>query len=137
MKKEFHFDSPQEIYTADALVISCIDARFDIATRKFLQRGGVFVFDHIKIPGSAKALPAPETDGDRDFLMRMIRTSMRLHSPARALLIAHRECGAYAVAPRDVVIGDLLRAGEMLRKAERELAVSCYYADFDGIYSVG
>ena len=74
MEKVFHFDSPQEVYEADACVISCFDARFDTAIRKFLKRRGIALFDQIKIPGSAKALAAPDCEGDRDFVLRMVRT---------------------------------------------------------------
>jgi hypothetical protein len=56
MEKLFHFDSPLEIYRADACVIACFDARFDLAVRKFLKRRGVVTFDRVQIPGGAKSL---------------------------------------------------------------------------------
>jgi len=40
MEKVFHFDSPREVYRADACVITCFDARFDLAVRKFLKLRG-------------------------------------------------------------------------------------------------
>ena len=67
MQKLFHFDCPREVYQADACIISCFDARFDLAVRKFLKRRGVVTYDQIKIPGSAKALAAPDVEADRDF----------------------------------------------------------------------
>ncbi|SPF32423.1 conserved hypothetical protein [Candidatus Sulfopaludibacter sp. SbA4] len=137
MDKLFHFDSPQEVYTADACVISCFDARFDVAVRKFLKRRGIVIFDHVKIPGSAKSLAAPECEGDRDFVLRMVRTSMRLHHPARVVILAHNDCGAYPGIPVDVVSADLVRAAQVLLAAEPSLSVECYFADFDGVYSVG
>jgi hypothetical protein len=60
MEKLFHFDSPREHYRADACVITCLDARFEIAIRKFLKRLGCATFDHVKIPGGAKSLAQPE-----------------------------------------------------------------------------
>ncbi len=36
MQKLFHFDCPQEVYRADACVISCFDFRFDAQLRRFL-----------------------------------------------------------------------------------------------------
>jgi hypothetical protein len=113
MKKLLHFDTPQEVYTADACVISCFDARFDLPARKFLKRQNVFTYDHVKIPGGAKALAAPEKEADRDFVLRMVRISIGLHHPSRALLLGHADCGAYGGVPAEVVI-----------------------ADFDGIYLV-
>jgi hypothetical protein len=118
-------------------VITCFDARFDLAVRKFLKRRGVVVFDQVKIPGGVKPLAAPECDADRDFVLRMVRTSMRLHGSERVLIVAHRECGAYADAPIEVVTADALRAAEFLRASEPRLAVECYFADFDGIYGIG
>ncbi|HEV3199569.1 MAG TPA: carbonic anhydrase [Bryobacteraceae bacterium] len=137
MEKLFHFDSPQEVYTADACVISCFDARFDLAIRKFLKRRGVRTFDHVKIPGSAKSLAAPECEADRDFVLRMIRTSIRLHRPDRALILAHAECGAYPGVPLDIVTADVVRAAGVLLAAEPSLTVECYFAGFDGVYRIG
>ena len=137
MDKVFHFDSPPEVYRADACVIGCFDARFDLAVRKFLKRRGFVTFDHVKIPGGAKSLAAPECDADRDFVLRMVRTSMRLHGSARVWIVAHRECGAYPEAAIEVVAADAMRAKEFLRASEPSLAVECYFADFDGVYGIG
>jgi hypothetical protein len=137
MDKLLHFDCPQEVYTADACVISCFDARFDLAIRKFLKRRGIVTFDHVKIPGSAKSLAAPECEGDRDFVLRMIRTSIRLHRPDRALILAHTDCGAYPGVPIDIVVADVIRAAEVVRASEPSLAVECYFTDFDGVYRIG
>jgi hypothetical protein len=134
MQKLFHFDCPVEIYRADACVITCFDARFDPALRKFLKRRGIAVYDHIKIPGSAKALGAPESEPDRDFVLRMIRTSMRLHRAERVLMFGHNDCGAYPGAPPETVTTDLRLAAEFLRVAEPSLTVEYYFHDFDGIY---
>lgn len=136
MQKLFHFGCSQEVYTADACVISCFDARFDLPIRKFLQRRGIVTFDQIKIPGSAKALGAPDCEADRDFVLRMVRTSIRLHAPTRALLFAHNDCGAYPGIGAEVVAADLRRGAEVLRRAEPSLTIECFFADFDGIYSV-
>ena len=136
MEKVFHFDSPQEVYTADACVISCFDARFDLALRKFLKRRGIQTFDHIKIPGSARSLAAPESAGDTDFVLRMIRTSMRLHRPNRVLMLAHADCGAYQGVPTSLVVADVVRAAGVILTAEPSLAVECYFCDFDGVYRI-
>ena len=137
MQKLFHFDSPQEVYKADACVISCYDARFDLAVRKFLKRCGVVTYDHVKIAGSAKSLAAPECASDRDFVLRMIRTSAKLHHSGRALIIGHNECGAYGGASPDVIAADVVRGAEVLRASEPAMTVECYFADFDGVYRIG
>jgi hypothetical protein len=136
MEKVFHFDCPQEVYQADACVISCFDARFDLMVRKFLKRRGIQTYDHIKIPGSAKSLAAPEREGDRDFVLRMIRTSIRLHRPDRLLILAHADCGAYQGIPTGIVVSDVVQAAAVVLAAEPSLAVECYFTDFDGVYKI-
>lgn len=136
LHKIWHFDSPAEVYTADACVVTCFDARFDAALRKFFKRCSIEICDHVKIPGSAKALGAPDQESDRDFAMRMLRTSIRLHRPSRFLLIGHNDCGAYPGQPPEVVAADLLLAAAYLRQAEPGIPVETYFADFDGIYEI-
>ncbi|TMA80328.1 MAG: hypothetical protein E6J74_39950 [Deltaproteobacteria bacterium] len=55
MKKVFHFDSQTDMYRADACVVSCFDARFELVTRKFLKKRGIWWADPLKIAGGAKA----------------------------------------------------------------------------------
>ncbi len=136
MQKLFHFDCPQEVYQADACIISCFDFRFDQALRKFLKRCGVAVYDQVKIPGSVKAIAAPDRESDRDFVAGLVRTSIRLHSPRRLLLFAHNDCGAYPGVPPDIVAADVSRAARWLAAAEPSLAVESYFCDFDGIYGI-
>jgi carbonic anhydrase len=134
MEKLFHFDSPAEVYQADACVITCFDARFDQAIRKFLKRRGIILFDHVKIPGSAKPFAAGDGDPDCAVLLRAIRISMQLHGSKRAVIIAHNECGAYPGVSADAVAADASRAAAFLRASEPSLRVESYFADFDGIY---
>ena len=136
MNKLFHFDCPQEVYQADACVISCFDFRFDLALRKFLKRRGVAVYDHVKIPGSVKAIAAPDRDSDRDFVLSMVRTSIRLHRPASLLLFAHNDCGAYPGVAPQTVAGDVAKAAAWFAKAEPALPVESFFCDFDGIYGI-
>jgi len=136
MQKLYHFDCPREVYQADACVISCFDARFDLLLRKFLKRRGIAIYDHVKIPGSVKSLAVPERDSDRDYVLGMVRTSLRLHRPSQLLLFAHNDCGAYPGVPAELVAADVVTAAGFLRTAEPALAIECYFCDFDGIYSV-
>ena len=136
MEKIFHFDSPREHYTADACVISCFDARFDVATRKFLKRRGILTYDHVKIAGAGKSLAASDSEPDRDFVLRLVRTSIRLHRTPLAVIINHNECGAYSGLSADAIAADSSRAGDVVRTAEPSLVVECYFADFDGVYRV-
>src|ERR1700683_1867212 len=127
MQKIFHFDCPREVYQADACVISCFDARFELPVRKFLKRRGIAVYDHVKIPGSVKSLAAPERDADRDFVLGMVRTSLRLHRPGRLLLFAHNECAASPGAPADIVAADVVKAAGFLEAAEPALPIESFF----------
>ena len=136
MQKLYHFDCPREVYQADACVISCFDARFDLPLRKFLKRRGIGTYDHVKIPGSVKAIVAPDRESDRDFVLGMVRTSLRLHRPSRLLLFAHNDCGAYPGVPSEVVAADVVKAAEVLRASEPALQLESFFCDFDGIYGL-
>jgi hypothetical protein len=136
MQKLFHFDCPQEVYQADACVISCFDFRFDTQLRKFLKRRGVSVYDQVKIPGSVKAIAAPDRDSDRDFVVGMLRTSLRLHHPKRLVLVAHNDCGAYPGIRPDVVAADVVKAADYFGTVEPTLQIESYFCDFDGVYGI-
>ena len=138
MQKVFHFDSPAEVYTADACVITCFDARFDLAIKKFLKRRGIVLFDHVKIAGSAKPLADSQAAGDSGCatIVNAVRTSMRLHRTNLVLIMSHNDCGAYPGVPADVVAADAVRAAAFLRTAEPSLNVESYFVDFDGVYRV-
>jgi carbonic anhydrase len=138
MLKVFHFDSPVEVYAADACVITCFDARFDLAVRKFLKRRGIVLFDHVKIAGSAKPLADSQASGDGGCgcILNAVRTSMRLHRTGLVLIMSHNDCGAYPGVPAEVVAADAARAAAFLRRIEPSLKVESYFADFDGVYCV-
>ena len=138
MQKVFHFDSPAEVYAADACVITCFDARFDLAVKKFLKRRGIVLFDHVKIPGSAKPLADGMANGNKGCgcIVNAVRTSIGLHRANLVLIMSHNECGAYPGVAADVVAADAARAAAFLTAVEPSLAVEGYFADFDGIYRV-
>jgi len=136
MRKILHFDSPREVYTADACAITCYDARFDAAIRKFFKRRGLALVDRVKIPGAAKGLSGANGEVEQEFALRIVRVSLALHHPPLAVLIGHNDCGGYPGADPAAIAADLLKAAEFLRSAEPRLRVECYFADFDGIYEV-
>jgi hypothetical protein len=136
MQKLFHFDSPREHYQADACVISCYDFRFEVQLRKFLRRNGVAAYDQVKIPGSVKAIAQPDRDSDRDFVVNMVRISMRLHGAQRLMLFGHQACGAYGGAPADAILADVAKAAGYFTSIEPTLRVETYFCDFDGVYAL-
>src|SRR4029077_6787924 len=95
MKKIFHFDSQTDVYRADACVVSCFDARFELVTQKFLKKRKISWTDLVKIAGGAKVFASPDQESERSFALEQVRTSMRLHQTKRVILMVHTECGAY------------------------------------------
>jgi carbonic anhydrase len=95
LKRVFRFETPRQGYQCDAAVVWCFDNRFDLGFRKFLKRIGVKNPDPIKIAGGAKSLASPEQTTDRDFVLKQIRASVRLHDTRRVILMVHSDCGAY------------------------------------------
>jgi hypothetical protein len=55
VKKVFHFDSQTDHYRADACVVSCFDARFELVTRKFLKKRAIWWADPLKIAGGRRS----------------------------------------------------------------------------------
>jgi carbonic anhydrase len=146
MKKVFHFDSPRERYQCDAAIIWCFDNRFEAAFRKFLKRIGVVNADPIKVAGGAKSLASPQDEADRAFLLRQIRTSMRLHGTRRVILMLHSDCGAYgglaegfggdARAESEHHRDELRCAATTLAEAIPGLQMEAYFVDFEGVWKV-
>lgn len=145
MDRLFHFDTAIVPYRADACVVSCFDARFELATRKFIKRRGVVLADHVRVAGGARGLAAPREESERAFLIGQVQASMRLHQTTRVLLVAHSDCGAYGgleafggdpAREAERHRADLARAAGALRAAVAGIAVECYFADASGIRDV-
>jgi hypothetical protein len=144
MKKVFHFDAPRERYLCDAAVLWCFDNRFEVGFRKFLKSIGIVRSDPIKIAGGAKSLSSPANDGDREFVLEQIRTSIRLHQTQRVILMVHSDCGAYgglaegfhgnAQAEADHHKEELDRAAASLSAAIPGLQIEGFFVDFEGIW---
>ena len=145
MKKVFHFDSQTDVYRADACVVSCFDARFELVTRKFLKKRGVWWADPLKIAGGAKVFASPADESERTFALAQVRTSMRLHATSRVMLMVHSDCGAYGGLQafngneeREAANheSELRVAAEFLKNNISEIEVECYYLKFTGVWTL-
>jgi hypothetical protein len=142
VRKVFHFDSPRERYSCDAVVISCFDHRFHLAIRKFLKRRGIVSPDSIALAGGAKSLASPSSEHERAFVLEQVTTSQRLHGSRRVILMNHSDCGAYgglakfngdfAFEARQHCL-ELKQAAAVLRQEIPDLAVECFFVAFDGV----
>ncbi len=145
MHKLFHFDSPREVYRAGACVISCFDARFELAERKLLKRRGVAWADRVRVAGGAKGLASPDDPAARAFLLRQVRLSVRLHATPAVLLVAHTDCGTYGGfqafgcdPEREQAHhrSELAAAAAVLRAESPNLEVRAFFLGFDAAWEV-
>ena len=145
MKKVFHFDSQIDLYRADACVVSCFDARFELVTRKFLKKRGIWWADPLKIAGGAKLFASPTDESERSFALSQVRTSMRLHRTHRVMLMVHSDCGAYGGLQtfggneeREATNheSELRRAEAFLKTNIPTIEVECFYLRFTGVWAL-
>ncbi|MBI4122805.1 MAG: hypothetical protein HY458_00375 [Parcubacteria group bacterium] len=81
------------MHRCEALVIHCIDFRLRKALTAYLAPRFFEGYDLISVAGSVQALNSEGVE--RDFLLKQLQISSRLHSPKTILLIQHEDCGAY------------------------------------------
>lgn len=144
MDKIFHFDAEPQPYAADAAVLTCFDQRIRTTVNKFLQRRGISKPDMIVIAGGAKTLASPRNDFERDFILEQMRMSILLHKTQRAYLICHSDCATYgglAAFKNDAKVEaehhwqELQRARQLLKDRFPELAVECFFVNFEGVFA--
>ena len=144
MKKVFYFDSQSDVYRADACVVSCFDARFELVTRKFLKKRAIWWADPLKIAGGAKVFASPAEESDRSFALGQVMTSMRLHGTNRVMLMIHSDCGAYGGLQAfdqdedreaDHHESELRNGAEFLKTHIPSIDVECYYLRFSGVWT--
>ena len=114
-------------HTCDAVVVSCIDFRFqkyikDWTNEKLKGK----TYDYVALAGGTKDLPT---------ILNQIDLSVRLHSIKEAYLIHHEECGAYgAESTPEKHAEDLKKAKTEVLAKYPELKVTLYYLHLDGTF---
>ena len=98
MKKVFHFDSQTDAYRADACVVSCFDARFELVTRKFLKKRGIWWADPLKIAGGAKAFASPAEESERSFAAQIALATPHIQQ-AWGSICSWRPCSRSTLRP--------------------------------------
>lgn len=75
------------MHKCNAIVVSCIDFRFQKYIRHWLDKNlKDKTYDYVGFAGSTKEL---------DTILKQIAISVRLHNIKEIILIHHEECGAY------------------------------------------
>lgn len=116
-------------HTCKALVISCIDFRFQKLIQEFLTANG-YQDDHdlITYPGASLAW---------EQIKDAVAISFRLHQPAEVILIDHEDCGAYGEDNKlETHVTNLEKAAQAISEVNQEMKVKKLMAYFDSIQEV-
>lgn len=137
--KTIEFGEPlsKEHYTVGATFVWCIDRRFKRGITELKKALGIEKVDRITVAGGAKDFADPENVGDRKYLLKQLRKSIKLHHPPKIILMAHEGCGAYGGAPKDKVLRDLIEAkiivGGFEPVSSNKIIVETVFVDFESI----
>lgn len=114
-------------HICDALIVSCIDFRFQKYIRNWLDKNlADKTFDYVGYAGGSK---------DIDAIMKQLDISVRLHSITDVVLMNHEECGAYgAESTPENHARDLKKAKQIILGKYPHLHVSSYYLHLDGTF---
>lgn len=128
-------------YTADALILYCVDYRGEGALREFLFEKEFRHYDLIKIPGGAKALVG-QSETEKAVILGYIETLINLHSAKRIILTTHIDCGACGGS--SAFNGDtdehqkhegwLSAAKNLLSDMFPNIPIETYFVDYSGFW---
>lgn len=114
-------------HTAQALVVTCIDFRFQQAINKWIaEHFPPITFDRVALAGGVK---------DVDIILGQIEIALRLHHIKKVVLINHEDCGAYgAGGTLEKHTEDLKNATQSIKQQFPDLEVEIYYLHLDGTF---
>lgn len=112
-------------HACDAIVISCIDFRFQRYIRNWLEQNlKDKTFDYVGFAGASK---------DLSTIMNQIDISVRLHSIKEVFLIHHEDCGAYgSESSLEKHTQDLKRAKREISDRHSDLEINLFYLHLNG-----
>ncbi|MBI2430611.1 MAG: hypothetical protein HYV39_01200 [Candidatus Levybacteria bacterium] len=114
-------------HPCDAIVIACIDFRFQKYIRDFLDTNlKDKTYDYVGFAGSTKNLKT---------ILKQIAISVKLHDVKYVILIHHQECGAYGTASTPKKHAkELHKAKEEILAKYPYLTVDLYFLDLSGAF---
>lgn len=95
MKKITSCHCSEHHYKASACIVWCFDDRFTKSLEKIIRCYKIKNYDLVKVAGGAKSLAIPGNSSDKDFILKQIQTSIKLHNAQKIILMTHSDCGAY------------------------------------------
>ncbi|KKQ01681.1 MAG: hypothetical protein US11_C0005G0037 [Candidatus Roizmanbacteria bacterium GW2011_GWA2_36_23] len=113
------------IHISDALIVACIDFRFQKYIRKWLDKNFENkTYDYVGFAGASK---------DLKTIMMQLDISVRLHHIKEVVLIHHEDCGAYGKESiRERHAKDLLKAKTVINAIYPDLQIELFYLHLDG-----
>jgi hypothetical protein len=74
-----------------------MDFRFQKSVQTWLkERGYLGSCDEVIVAGASRDIVKPIEPAHKDYLMRQIDLSVKLHNPDEIVIIDHQDCGGYA-----------------------------------------
>jgi len=115
------------IHTCDALVVTCIDFRFQKYIRDWTDSNlSGKTFDLVGFAGATKEL---------ETVLKQIEISVRLHHIKDIILIHHEECGAYGdQSTPENHKKDLEKAKAAIGEKYPDIHVRLFYLHLDGTF---
>lgn len=112
-------------HICDALVITCIDFRFQKYIRKWLDKNlKNKTYDYVGSAGATK---------DLKTILKQLDIAVRLHHIKEVVLIHHEDCGAYG---KDSTLErhskDLRKARQIMNAKYPDLFIDLYYLHLNG-----
>lgn len=85
------------MHKAKALIISCIDFRFQLPVQDWLKEKSYLGHcDEVILAGASRDLVKPLEEFQKNSIERQIDLSVKLHDPDEIIVIDHQDCGGYA-----------------------------------------
>jgi len=114
-------------HQCDALVVCCIDFRFQKYIREWLDVNlKDLTYDLVGFAGASK---------DLETILKQLEISARLHHIKRVVLIHHEDCGAYGAASTlENHTRDLKKAGKEIKLRYPLLQIKTFYLHLDGTF---
>jgi len=117
-----------------------MDFRFMKGVRNYLDAHNmVGDCDLVSIAGAAKNIADPASESEREFLLKQIMLSHKLHNMKRLVLMNHLDCGAYGgsaafenpAAEKAKHTADLKKAAEIIKNTYPDVEVCLAIASLD------
>lgn len=113
------------MHSCDAIVVSCIDFRFQKFIRDWTDKNlANETFDYVGFAGCTK---------DLETALKQIEISIRLHNVKKVILMHHEECGAYGTeSTPENHARDLKKAKAKILEQHPDITVELYYLHLNG-----